>query len=205
MSTDEEVLGGTTEDVGKRKRKKLIIIIVVLFLLGGGSALYFSGVLDSATGKSNSKKTEAAEEKSSKESDEKNKKEKGKSEEGKKAKGKGGEENDKGGVQATDSSGTIYYDLPEFLVNLNTSGKGISFLKLKVTLELPSDEALKQVQEMQPRIVDMFNTYLRELRASDLGGSAGIYRLREELLARINKAVHPQQVNNILIGEMIVQ
>ncbi len=199
MSEDEQPVAGTNSDVSKRKRKKLIIIILVFLLLGGGAALYFSGILDSATGASEEKKSDEKKEKASKEKDEKMKPE------GKKPKGKGGDEGEKGGVQATDSAGTIYYDLPEFLVNLNTSGKGISFLKLKVTLELPSNEALSQVKEMQPRIVDMFNTYLRELRASDLGGSAGIYRLREELLSRINKAVHPQQVNNILIGEMIVQ
>jgi len=57
----------------------------------------------------------------------------------------------------------------------------------------------------KPRIVDTFNTYLRELRTSDLSGSAGIYRLREELMARLNKTVEPGIVKDILFSEIIVQ
>ena len=58
---------------------------------------------------------------------------------------------------------------------------------------------------LRPRIIDHFQVYLRELRVEDLRGSAGIYRLREELLARVNAAVKPTKVENVLFREVLVQ
>lgn len=98
-----------------------------------------------------------------------------------------------------------YYDLPEFLVNLSTGSGKTSFLKMSVTLELKDDASRAVVDANKPRIVDAFNTYLRELRPSDLSGSAGIYRLREELIARINSTVQEGLVKNILFSEIIIQ
>ena len=45
-----------------------------------------------------------------------------------------------------------------------------------------------------PRIVDIFQTYLREVRTNDLNGSAGLFRLKEELTRRVNLTVAPHQV-----------
>ncbi len=98
-----------------------------------------------------------------------------------------------------------YFEMDEFLVNLNVSGKQQSFLKMKVTLELPDAETKAMVEAKMPRIRDMFQIYLRELRTSDLQGSAGLQRLREELLLRINKILHPLKANDILFKEIIVQ
>lgn len=98
-----------------------------------------------------------------------------------------------------------YYALPEFLVNLNTSARQSSFLKMTIILELinSKDEAL--IEANMPRINDSFNTYLRELRPSDLYGSAGLYRLREELLDRTNKIIAPAAVNDILFKQILIQ
>ncbi len=101
--------------------------------------------------------------------------------------------------------GPVYVELPDFLVNLNTAGTKVSFLRMKVTLELHKSEDMHIVEAARPRIVDSCLTYLRELRKSDLQGSAGVHRLREELLLRINKAIEPTQVKDILFGEFIVQ
>lgn len=98
-----------------------------------------------------------------------------------------------------------YYELPEFLVNLSTSTNQTSFLKMTVTLELPSERDMQIAQENLPALQDHFNSYLRDLRASDLSGSAGMYRLREELLARANKTLAPGRVNNILFTKILVQ
>ena len=57
-----------------------------------------------------------------------------------------------------------------------------------------------------PRIEDTFQVYMRELRASDLAGSAGLYRLREELmLRRVNVAIHPARAEAVLFKDVIVQ
>jgi flagellar FliL protein len=100
----------------------------------------------------------------------------------------------------------VFFDLPDFLVNLNSGGaKKASFLKLSVSLELEKQEDTARLQAVMPRIVDNFQIYLRELRVDDLRGSGGIYRLREELLARVNAAVAPVKVNDVLFKEMLVQ
>lgn len=99
----------------------------------------------------------------------------------------------------------VYYTLPEFLVNLNSGGKQTSFLKMTVVLELESQLDVLSLEGALPKLMDGFNTYLRELRSSDLSGSAGIQRLREELLLRANQAVDPVKVRDVLFKEIIVQ
>ncbi len=99
----------------------------------------------------------------------------------------------------------FYYDLPEMLVNLNSGGKRNSFLRLRVSLEIEDPEAVEQLDLVLPRIIDNFQVYLRELRLDDLSGSAGLFRLKEELLVRVNMAVKPVRINDVLFKEMIVQ
>lgn len=100
---------------------------------------------------------------------------------------------------------TVFFDLPEMLVNLNSTGRRPAFLKMRVSLELTSDADAVQLRNLSPRIIDNFQVYLRELRVEDLRGSAGIYRLREELLARVNAAVRPTKVKDVLFKDMLVQ
>ncbi len=100
---------------------------------------------------------------------------------------------------------SVFYELPELLVNLNTTGRRASFLKLKVSLELGSEDDIEKLEAVMPRVVDNFQVYLRELRVEDLRGSAGIHRLREELLARVKVAAQPAVIHDILFKEMLVQ
>ena len=64
---------------------------------------------------------------------------------------------------------------------------------------------MQQIQPMMPRVMDTFQTYLRELRPSDLDGSAGLYRLKEELTRRVNATITPNRVNALLFKEIVVQ
>lgn len=98
-----------------------------------------------------------------------------------------------------------FYDLPEMLVNLNTGGRKASYLKIKVALEVDRESALAELDAKLPRVVNEFQVYLRELRPEDLNGSAGMYRLKEELLVRVNTALYPTQVKDVLFKEMLVQ
>jgi len=111
----------------------------------------------------------------------------------------------KEGVEAEMAKKTYFVDLDEMIVNLNTTERRQSLLKIKVSLEVAEQKDVAMVQELTPRVVDNFQTYLRELRLDDLRGSAGMYRLREELLTRINIAVEPAKVKAVLFKEMIVQ
>jgi len=99
----------------------------------------------------------------------------------------------------------VYYDLEEFVVNLNVGSKSPSFLKMTVSLELPGESYIPSIESKLPRIRDSFQIYLRELRREDLQGSSGMFRLREELLLRVNKIVYPSRVNDILFKEILVQ
>ena len=103
------------------------------------------------------------------------------------------------------SANAVFYDLPELLVNLNTGGRKSTFLKIRVALELQKQEDIPRLEEMMPRIIDNFQVYLRELRIEDLKGSAGIYRLREELLTRVVAAAAPAKINDVLFKEMLIQ
>ena len=111
----------------------------------------------------------------------------------------------KEGAEAGMDKKTYFIDLDEMIVNLNTTERRQSLLKIKVSLEVAEQKDVAVVQELTPRVVDNFQTYLRELRLDDLRGSAGMYRLREELLTRINIAVEPAKVKAVLFKEMIVQ
>ena len=99
----------------------------------------------------------------------------------------------------------IYHDLDDILINLNTGGKGVSFLKLKITLDLDSKKNLEAVEKHMPKISDILQFYLRELRPVDLEGSVGLYRLRDEMILRINKTMHPAYINDILFRDVLVQ
>jgi flagellar FliL protein len=108
-------------------------------------------------------------------------------------------------AEAQPSRPAVFYNLPEMLVNLNSGGRRTSFLKISVSLELDNATDIPRIEAVMPRIVDNFQIYLRELRVEDLRGSAGLYRLREELLARVNNAAQPARVNDVLFKEMLVQ
>ena len=99
----------------------------------------------------------------------------------------------------------VYYDLPEMVVNLSSHGKRAQYLKLSVSLEVADRQTITALQPKLPRVLDLFQVYLRELRSSDLEGSAGIYRLKEELLRRVNIALRPKRVDRILFREILVQ
>lgn len=99
----------------------------------------------------------------------------------------------------------VFHDLPELLVNLNTTGRKASFLKIKISLELEKAEDVEKIEGVMPKIIDNFQVYLRELRIEDLKGSAGMYRLREELLKRVGAAVAPVKIKDVLFKEMLVQ
>jgi flagellar FliL protein len=105
----------------------------------------------------------------------------------------------------TEVQETSFYDLPEILVNLSQQDKRSQFLKLKIALEVSDRNASSALEPVMPRVLDTFQIYLRELRTDDLEGSAGIYRLKEELLRRVNLAIRPHKVDRILFKEIIVQ
>jgi flagellar protein FliL len=100
----------------------------------------------------------------------------------------------------------VFIEVPDMLINLvNSPGERVQYLKVKVVLEVKEEKQIEAIKPTMPRVTDIFQTYLRELRPSDLSGSAGLFRLKEELTRRVNAAISPDQVNAVLFKEVIVQ
>ncbi|GGE40639.1 flagellar basal body protein FliL [Agaricicola taiwanensis] len=99
----------------------------------------------------------------------------------------------------------IFIDLPDMMVNLAVPADRPQYLKLKIALEVSDERLVERINPMMPRVLDAFQVHLREMRPADLDGSAGLYRLKEELLRRINAAVYPGKVEAILFKEVLVQ
>jgi flagellar protein FliL len=98
-----------------------------------------------------------------------------------------------------------YLDIPEMIANLNNNMHKVAYVKLSARVEIPKPEDVEKVKAALPRLQDMMQTYLREMRPEELRGSAGTYRLREELLARANVAVAPAKVSDVLFTQLLVQ
>ena len=194
MDTDEaqeneEILEGDEEgdegydEEGEEGNKNLLLIIggVFVLLIGAAAGLYFSGMLDSVLGKS-----------------------KDHAESGEHADagdhGGGGDHGDGHGGAAAN-----FLEIPTILVNLSSNDGTPRYLRLTVQLELHSPADYGAVEAVIPRVVDQFQTYLRELRVKDLRGSAGIYRLQMELLWRVNQAAAPVKVKDVLFQEILIQ
>ncbi len=99
----------------------------------------------------------------------------------------------------------VYVEMPEIVANLNAGARRSSFVKLQARLELSRPEDLAAFTAAQPRVMDLFQTYLREMRPDELRGSMGTYRLREQLIARASLAAAPARIVDVLFTELLVQ
>lgn len=109
------------------------------------------------------------------------------------------------GVIAEGPDGVTFLTLPDMVVNIQAPDGRPTFLKLKLTLETHDAHVAEQLQAEMPRMQDMFQGFLRELRPDDLAGSAGSFQLRAEILRRVNLIAAPGKVDAVLIEEMLVQ
>jgi flagellar FliL protein len=99
----------------------------------------------------------------------------------------------------------VYFDMPDIVANLNVNGRRASYIRLRSKLELARSEDAATMQAAMPRLLDLFTTYLREMRPEELRGSSGTQRLREELIARANLIAPPVRVVDVLFTELLLQ
>ena len=182
----EAVDGEVAEGEGKKKLPlKLIIIaaVVAVLVLGGGGTAAFLLLGHKAP-------AAAADQKPKPKKDDKK---------------KDAKKDDKNGAQIADGpDGVVFYTPPDIVVNMQTADGKPTFLKLKLTFELPDPTMADTLDANAPRLQDMFQTFLRELRPEDLQGSQGSYQLRMEIKRRVDLVIAPAQVNNVLIEEMLI-
>lgn len=99
----------------------------------------------------------------------------------------------------------VFVTIPELIANLDAGVGRTSFVKLGAKLEVPTLADAKRAEAVMPRIVDLFQTYLRDMRPADFQGSEGTWRLREALLARAEIALAPGHVRDVLFTQILVQ
>ncbi|OHB28598.1 MAG: flagellar basal body protein FliL [Phenylobacterium sp. RIFCSPHIGHO2_01_FULL_69_31] len=187
-----EVAEGAEGEAPAKKKLPLKMLIIAgaaaVVVLGGGGTAAFMFL---------SPKPDAAAEKGDHAKDKKKDKKKDEKKEGK--------EGEKGAAVVREGpDGVVFYTLPDVVVNMQTADGRPTFLKLKLTLELPDESLVEELDPNMPRLQDMFQTFLRELRPEDLSGSQGSYQLRMEILRRVNLVIAPSKANAVLIEEMLI-
>jgi len=162
-------------------KKIILFVLVPLFLIGAvGGGLYFTGIIGGGDASQESAETKGG-------GDEKSKKK------------------DDSHGESVSYKDAYFLEIPNMIVNLSSEDGSTRYLRLSVQLELKTEEDKAIVAAVLPRVVDQFQTYLRELRVRDLRGSQGIYRLQMELLARVNAAAYPIEVQDVLFQEILIQ
>lgn len=109
------------------------------------------------------------------------------------------------GEHGAGAADTFIFNLEPMMVNLQSTDGAQNYMKLTVALEVADESMMTEIQPRLAKVVDAFQVYMRELRKSDLEGSAGVYRLKEELLRRVNIAVYPARIESVLFKEILVQ
>ena len=180
---EDDEIEGEGEEGGKKKLPLRLIIIgavaAVLVLGGGGTAAFLLLGHHGPAGAHASKPKKPAK--------------------------KDGAKDDKTGAQVADGpDGVVFYTPPDIVANMDTADGKSTFLKLKLTFELPDHDTADAIDENMPRLQDMFQTFLRELRPEDLSGSEGTLRLRTELQRRVDLVIAPSKVSGVLIEEMLI-
>ncbi len=161
-------------------RRRLLLLGIPVLLAGTGAVLWFSGVLPPLLGRGHPADTHGAGEKPG--------------------------DPVEGSHAASAAKSATFLDLPEMVANLNSpAGRRSSFVKLRARIELVRPEDAAIAQAGMPRLLDMFQTYLREMRPDELRGSAGTWRLREELINRANIAIAPARITDVLFTELLIQ
>ena len=186
--------GGEGEAAPAKKKLPLLFIVIpaALLVLGGGGGAAFLLMQPKAA--------EAGDHGAPKKGGH------GKKTDKKGGHGGGGETADASlGVISEGPEGVVFLTLPDMVVNIQSVDGRPSFLKLKLTLGMNDYALAEHLQAEMPRLQDMFQGFLRELRPDDLAGSAGSFQLRAEILRRVNLIAAPGQVDEVLIEEMLVQ
>lgn len=76
-------------------------------------------------------------------------------------------------------------------------------LRFRAFLEVEPDAAA-EVENLAPRILDVFNTYLRAISESELEDPASMNRLRAQMLRRVQVVAGEGNVKDLLIAEFVL-
>jgi len=118
--------------------------------------------------------------------------------------GGGGGAGKKSGHDGGDMSlETAFVALPPLIVPLGEQARA-RHLRAILHIETSPEEAA-QIELLQPRILDVLNTYLRAVEERDLETPTALSRLRAQMLRRVRLVAGAQRVNDLLISEFVLQ
>ena len=186
MATTQVSAGDSPPAKGGKKKLLLLVAVGGLLLLGGAAGAYFLGFFGQAAAASTAKDEAAA---------------KPAAGHGESASG----EHPAAGEGAAPADQPLFVDLPDVVVNLQAEGHRLHFLKLKLVLEVADKPAADRIDQLKPRVLDSFQSYLRALSVDEVSGARGLQTIKEEMTARLNLALAPAQVHDVLVKEMLVQ
>lgn len=76
-------------------------------------------------------------------------------------------------------------------------------LRFKAQLEVEKAHE-DDVAAIMPRIVDVLNGYLRAIRLADIEDNVALFRLRAQMLRRVQLVAGPGRVRDVLIQEFVL-
>lgn len=94
--------------------------------------------------------------------------------------------------------------IPTMVSNLDTGEGRARYIRISARLQVEDSKDTAKIGPLMPQIQDAFQTCLHGMRPEELSG-AGIYRLRETLLAQVSNILAPLPVRDLFFVELLLQ
>lgn len=195
MAIEEAPEGGEGAPAPKKAKNKLVIIIIIAVLLVGligvGGYLAVSMLGGKKAAKGGAEESAPAAE----------------GEHGggaPKEEAKGAEHGGGGGEAGGEGKMGVLVSLDPFIVNLASEG-GKRYLKVVMQLEMARPDMTNEVTNRMPQIKDAIITVLSSKSAEELLTIEGKFRLKEQVLTRVNNLLTAGVVKNVFFAEFVIQ
>ncbi len=96
------------------------------------------------------------------------------------------------------------FEMKPFVVNLQDNS-GTRYLKLTIGIELDSPATKRQLKSMKPKVRNSLIILLSSKSYTEIGSIQGKYKLRDEIVERINHILHGDKVKTVYFTEFVVQ
>ncbi|HIJ43798.1 MAG: flagellar basal body-associated FliL family protein [Rhodospirillales bacterium] len=109
-----------------------------------------------------------------------------------------------GGEKDSVGEPPVFIEFPKIMVDLKTGRCRAPFIKLKLQAQLSKSD-VSRFNEVQPMVLDAFQTWLRDHERGELVGREGTEMMRLNLFAILNNALAPAKAEAIYFREILLQ